>query len=476
MENNGIGKLFEGVDRWTVLIYVLIVLVGFVAILSASYEEGAESIFSFSHFYIVWMGISFAVAVVVLLVDASIYHKWAYLFYVLGLQTLVAALLFGREVNGAKAWFEIGSVRIQPVEFAKIATALALARVMSNYSFSIGRPGDLFKVGMVVCAPLLIIVLQNDTGSGIVLGSFLFVLYREGLHKWLCIPVLIAALFIFSFLLSPMTLLVSLILVCTLSEAMMNGLWRSRIIYLASLALAGILLCLVSQLVAPGVLDLYHALLIVTVLSLAAVAVYAFRANLSNVFITLGLFVGSLVFLPTTDYIFNSILKEHQQNRILSFLGIINDPQGVDYNVNQSKIAIGSGGLWGKGFLEGTQIKYGFVPERHTDFIFCTVGEEWGFAGAAVILSLLCLLILRLMRMGERQEEPFGRIYCYSVAAILLFHVLVNVGMTVGLMPVMGIPLPFMSYGGSSLIAFTILLFIAVRLDASTRQFSMNKI
>ena len=348
---------------------------------------------------------------------------------------------------------------------------------MSNYSLIMALPVDLFKVGMVVCAPLLIIVLQNDTGSGIVLGSFLFVLYREGLNKWLCIPVLfIAALFIFSFLLSPMTLLVSLILVCTLSEAMMNGLWRSRIIYLASLALAGILLCLVSQLVAPGVLDLYHALLIVTVLSLAAVAVYAFRANLSNVFITLGLFVGSLVFLPTTDYIFNSILKEHQQNRILSFLGIINDPQGVDYNVNQSKIAIGSGGLWGKGFLEGTQIKYGFVPERHTDFIFCTVGEEWGFAGAAVILSLLCLLILRLMRMGERQEEPFGRIYCYSVAAILLFHVLVNVGMTVGLMPVMGIPLPFMSYGGSSLIAFTILLFIAVRLDASTRQFSMNKI
>lgn len=475
--HNGI---FEGVDFVTVLLYVLIVAAGWLSITSASYDEGAADFFSFSHFYmkqLVWIGAAWIVAVVVLLLDARVYHMFAYPAYFAGLAMLAAALLFGREVNGAKAWFEFGSFRVQPVEFAKIATALALARVMSNYSFSIGRPGDLFKVGMVVCAPLLIIVLQNDTGSGIVLGSFLFVLYREGLNKWLCIPVLlIAALFIFSFLLSPMTLLVSLILVCTLSEAMMNGLWRSRIIYLASLALAGILLCLVSQLVAPGVLDLYHALLIVTVLSLAAVAVYAFRANLSNVFITLGLFVGSLVFLPTTDYIFNSILKEHQQNRILSFLGIINDPQGVDYNVNQSKIAIGSGGLWGKGFLEGTQIKYGFVPERHTDFIFCTVGEEWGFAGAAVILSLLCLLILRLMRMGERQEEPFGRIYCYSVAAILLFHVLVNVGMTVGLMPVMGIPLPFMSYGGSSLIAFTILLFIAVRLDASTRQFSMNKI
>ena len=229
----GAGNEKRANEIFSLLIYVLIVLVGFVAILSASYEEGAESIFSFSHFYmkqLVWMGISFAVAVVVLLVDASIYHKWAYLFYVLGLLTLVAALLFGREVNGAKAWFEIGSVRIQPVEFAKIATALALARVMSSSSFSINRAGDLFKVGLVICLPLLIIVMQNDTGSGIVLVSLLFVLYREGLNKWLCIPViLIAVLFIFSFLFTPLTLLVMLILVCTLSEAMMNGQWRSRI-------------------------------------------------------------------------------------------------------------------------------------------------------------------------------------------------------------------------------------------------------
>ena len=209
-------------------------------------------------------------------------------------------------------------------------------------------------------------------------------------------------------------------------------------------------------------------------LSLVGVLVYAFRMNLSSTLITVGLFLCTMIFLPTTDYIFNSILKQHQRDCILSFLGIISDPLGTDYNVNQSKIAIGSGGFWGKGFLEGTQIKYGFVPERHTDFIFCTVGEEWGFLGTMVVLALLCMLILRLMRMGERQQEPFGRIYCYCVAAILLFHVLVNVGMTIGLMPVMGIPLPFMSYGGSSLIAFTILLFIAVRLDASTRQFSLN--
>ena len=424
---------------------------------------------------LMWIGMAWVTAIIVLLLDERFYHMFAYPAYLGGIALLVAALLFGREVNGAKAWFEFGSFRMQPVEFVKIATALALARVMSAYSFSINRPGDLFKVGMVICVPLFIIILQNDTGSGIVLGSFLFVLYREGLNKWLCIPaLLIAALFIFSFLLSPMTMLVSIILVCTLSQAMMNGHWRQCLVYLAALALGSILLCMAMGLVAPGFMDLHACLLTVTLLSLVWVVVYAYRTNLNNIFITVGLFLCTVVFLPTTNYIFNSILKPHQQDRILSFLGIISDPLGTDYNVNQSKIAIGSGGFLGKGFLQGTQIKYGFVPERHTDFIFCTVGEEWGFVGTMVVLALLCLLILRLMRMGERQQEPFGRIYCYCVAAILLFHVLVNVGMTIGLMPVMGIPLPFMSYGGSSLIAFTILLFIAVRLDASTRQFSLN--
>ena len=479
MTSNRHSGIFYGVDLWTVLLYVLIVLAGWVSITSASFDEGSAELFSFSHFYmkqLLWIGMAWITALVVLLLDERFYHMFAYPAYLGGIALLLAALLFGREVNGAKAWFEFGSFRVQPVEFAKIATALALARVMSEYSFSINRAGDLFRVGVVICIPLFIIILQNDTGSGVVLGSFLFVLYREGLNKWLCIPVLlIAALFIVSFLLSPMTLLVTLILVCTLSEAMMNGMWRSRIIFLAVLALASILLCAAAALIAPGKLDLYHSLLIVSLLSIVGVSVYAYRSNLHNIFILVCFFVGSMIFLPTTDYIFNSILKEHQQNRIKSYLGLLDDPRNLDYNVNQSKIAIGSGNFWGKGFLEGTQIKYGFVPERHTDFIFCTVGEEWGFLGAVVVLSLLCILILRLMSMGERQQEPFGRIYCYCVAAILLFHVLVNVGMTIGLMPVMGIPLPFMSYGGSSLIAFTILLFIAVRLDASTRQFSLSK-
>lgn len=471
--------LFYGVDRWTVFYYLLIVVFGCLCITSASSEEASGGLFSFGNFYmkqIVWVGISWVFALLVLLLDASLYHKWAYIAYGAGIFLLVAVLMFGREVNGAKAWFEFGSMRWQPVEVAKIATALALARLMSEYSFSITHAGDLIKVGVLLCVPLFVIILQNDTGSGIVLGSFLFVLYREGLNKWLCIPILlIAFLFIISFLLSPMTLLLLLILVCTLSEAMMNGMWRSRIIYLASLAFSSILLYIVMWLLIPGVMDMYRCLLVVTLLSLIWVVVYAYRTRLESIFVTVALFLGTMVFLPTTDYIFNSILKPHQRDRILSFLGVVSDPLGTDYNVNQAKIAIGSGGVFGKGFLQGTQIKYGFVPEKHTDFIFCTVGEEWGFAGAFVLLAIYCLLILRLMRMGERQEEPFGRIYCYCVASILLFHVLVNVGMTIGLMPVMGIPLPFMSYGGSSLLAFTVLLFIAIRLDASTRQFTFRQ-
>lgn len=479
MTDNRSLSLLEGVDRGTVLLYLGIVLCGWISILAASYDDTAINVFSFSHFYmkqVVWVAVAFVVALFVLLLDARYYHMWAYPAYIGGLCLLLAALAFGREVNGAKAWFEFGSFRVQPVEFAKIATALAIARVMSEYSFSISRAGDLMKIGFIICLPLMIIVLQNDTGSGIVLGSFLFVFYREGLNKWICILILlIAALFIASFLLSPMVLLVLLILICTLAEVMTGGELRSRLVLLAGLFLTAILLTILAWWIAPGWLDLYHALLIVTIVAAVAALIYALRTRLSSTLIAVMLFLGSMVFLPTTDYLFDSVLKEHQQKRILSFLGIVSDPSGADFNVNQSKIAIGSGGFAGKGFLQGTQIKYGFVPERHTDFIFCTVGEEWGFLGAAFVLAMLCLLILRLMQMGERQEEPFGRIYCYCVASILLFHVLVNVGMTIGLMPVMGIPLPFMSYGGSSLIAFTILLFIAIRLDASTRQFSFNK-
>ncbi|MCH5334421.1 MAG: rod shape-determining protein RodA [Alistipes sp.] len=469
------GEIFEGVDGWTVLLYLLLLAVGCISITCATFtDESAESaeIFSMSRFYmkqIVWAAVAITTGLVVLLLDARFYHMFAYPAYIGGLLLLLATLVLGKEVNGAKAWFEFGSFKVQPVEFAKIATALAVARAMSAYSFSISRFGNLMKIGFIIGLPLLIIIMQNDTGSGIVLGSFLFVLYREGLDNRLCVPILlIATLFIISFLLTPMTILILLILVCTLA-ATESGV-KTRIVYLASLAFWTILLYIAGGIISPGRLSAYACLLTVTCLSLVPVAVYAFRNNLTNIYITMMLFVGAMIFLPTTDYIFNSVLKDHQRDRIHSFLGITNDPHGADYNVRQAKIAIGSGGFAGKGFFEGTQVKYSFVPEKHTDFIFCTVGEEHGFIGSLIVLGLFCALILRLMHLGDRQQEPFGRIYCYCVAAILLFHVLVNIGMTIGLMPVMGIPLPLISYGGSSLIAFTILIFIAVRLDASMRR------
>ena len=470
--------LTSSVDWVMILLYVGLVLIGWLSICSASYDETAIDPYAFSHFYVkqvLWVAMAFVVALVVMLLDDKYYHMLAYPAYIGGLLILIGTLLFGKEVNGAKAWIELGFFSLQPVELVKIATALAMARVMSSYSFSINRFSDLLRVATIIALPLLIIILQNDTGSGIVLCSFIFVLYREGLNKWLCIPfILIAALFIGSFVFTPMTMLVLLILICTVSEVLMNGRWQSRLIYLAVLALVSVTVYLVSNYLIGWTLSAYKALLGTTALSLVGVVIYAYRAHLRNIFIVVAMFVGSMIFLPTTDYLFNSVLKEHQQNRIYSFLGIINDPKGIDFNVNQSKIAIGSGGLFGKGFLEGTQVKYNFVPENHTDFIFCTVGEEWGFVGCLVVLAMYCTLILRLMRIGERQEEPFGRIYCYCVASILLFHLMVNVGMTIGLMPVMGIPLPFMSYGGSSLLAFTLLLFIAIRFDASRRRFGFE--
>lgn len=333
------------------------------------------------------------------------------------------------------------------------------------------------RVALIILLPLAIIVLQNDTGSGVVLCSFIFVLYREGLNKWICIPmIIVAVLFICSFLFTPLLLLLLLLVIFTVSSAMMIGSWRMHIIFLAMICLMSMLLYGASLLFCDGALSGYASLLIMTLAGVVVALIYALRKNISAIFLTLALFVGSVAFVPTADTIFESVLKEHQKVRILSFLGIMSDPSGADYNVNQSKIAIGSGGLFGKGFMEGTQIKYNFVPEKHTDFIFCTVGEEWGFLGSMFVLALLCALILRLMKMGERQEEPFSRIYSYCVAAILLFHVLVNVGMTVGLMPVMGIPLPFLSYGGSSLVAFTILVFVAIRLDASPRKGLMSAV
>lgn len=458
-------SLFGSLDMVAVSLYIAIVLIGVLCITSASFEPESDNYFSLSHNYmkqILWVGISWITAMVVLLLDRRLFHMFAYPAYILGILALLAALAFGREVNGAKAWFELGGMRIQPVEFVKIATALMMARVMSDYAFNIKRLPDLIKVALVILIPLGIIVLQNDTGSGLVLGAFLFVFYREGLSKYIYFPIIFTiVLFIVSLIFTPVVIFTALLVFFTLYSALKTGAYAGHFRFLCGVLLAALLLALVTP------LSGYASLMIVCGVSAVLLAAVAIKTRTMMLLWPILMFVYAMLFVPTTDMLF-SHLEPHQKNRILTFVGLVDDPRGVGYNVNQSQIAIGSGGMWGKGFMEGTQIKYDFVPEKHTDFIFCIVGEEWGFVGALVVVSLYVALILRLMRMGERIKEPFGRVYCYSVAAILLLHVLVNIGMTIGIMPVMGIPLPLMSYGGSSLLAFTLLIMIAIRLDAST--------
>jgi rod shape determining protein RodA len=468
-------SLFGGVDLVAVSLYLLLTVIGVAAVFSASWNESAENIFALSHNYmkqVMWLGLSWVAALIILLLDSSVWHKFAYFLYGAGILILLLTFIpgIGVKVNGATAWLGVGGFRVQPMEFTKIAVALATARLASGYSFSVTKIGDLFRLALLIFAPLAIAVLQNDLGSGLVLASFLFMLYREGLNNWITIPILfIAALFILSFLYTPTTLLIALIILFTFSAAMMApDRWTLCVKYVAALFIVSTLLFVVATFTIESA-NYYYCLLITTIVSMLGVLVYAFRTALRNLYILVALFFASVMILPTSDLVYNNILEHHQQKRIQTFLGLAKDAT-ADYNVNQSKIAIGSGGFWGKGYLEGSQIRYGFVPERHTDFIFCTIGEEWGFVGAAILLSLLCALILRLMRMGDNQQETFGRVYCYCVASILLFHTFINIGMTMGVVPVMGIPLPFISYGGSSLFAFTILLFIAFSLDASTRK------
>ena len=465
-------SLFGSVDWVALLLYLLLVLVGVVAVFSASWVEDSENFFAFSHNYIkqiVWLGISLVVGVVIMLLDRSLWHKIAYYLYAAAILALLATLLFGRTVNGAKAWFEFGPIRLQTMEFAKIAIALATARLMSEYAFSISSFKSLVKVALLLLVPLAITYLQNDTGSGLVLCSFIFMLYREGLNKWLCIPIIfIAALFLLSFLYSPTILLVALILVFTLSQSFANRNWKHGIIYLASLFGGSTALFLALNAIPAVSVSFYVVLLSTTLLSMIGVCIYAYRTRLRNIYIMVLLFVVSVMITPTSNAMFN-VMKPHQQNRIKTFLGITNDAS-LNYNVRQSKIAIGSGGFFGKGYLQGSHIRYGLVPEKHTDFIFCTIGEEFGFLGAFVVLALMLAFIFRLMRMGDNQRETFGRVYCYIVASILLFHTLINVGMTIGIVPVMGIPLPLISYGGSSLLAFSIMIFIAFAFDAQTNR------
>lgn len=466
----GRNSSWRGLDWPIIFIYLLLVLMGWLNIYAAVYSDEHSSILDFTQRYgmqLIWIFFAFALAIVILMLDRRIYFVFAYFFYGISIIFLIAALLFGRVVNGAHSWLQIGSVGIQPAEFAKFATVLALAKLIGVYNFKILQPSSILKISALLFLPVVIILLQNDTGSAMVYLVLILMLYREGLPNWFMLFLaFMVLLFILVIIYSMTTIYILLFSLTIILFIIYGNKTKEAIIYAFSSAIAGVIIYLISKYGGYS-LSLDKIVLISAFIGLPLVLIYAFFRRIKLIYyLSLFLFVTSS-FALTVDYGFHRILPIHQQKRLNDLLGIEADPQGWGYNVNQSKIAIGSGGFFGKGYLQGTQTKFNFVPEQSTDFIFCTVGEEWGFLGSTVVIALFAILILRIIMIAERQQEAFARVYGYGVASILFFHVVVNIGMTIGLFPVIGIPLPFFSYGGSSLWAFTILLFIFVKLDYS---------
>lgn len=411
--------VLRNIDKPLVFIYLILVLTGWLNIYAAVFNDQHSSIFDMSQAYgkqVIWILSALALALVVMLTDVKFFSAFSYVIYGITLTLLLGVLVFGKEIAGSKSWFQIGSFALQPAEFAKFATALVLARYLSALDFDARKAKFRIIPLIMIAVPAGLILLQNDTGSAIVYASLVLVLYRQG----------------------------------------MSG----------NILLAGVGIAMLS--VASLMFDRYW---VIGVIGLILLALMLFiRRNRKNILILLGIFVLAAGYTFALDYAFEHVLEPHQKTRINVLLGKEIDPKGAGYNVNQSKIAIGSGGLTGKGFLKGTQTKFNFVPEQSTDFIFCTVGEEWGFLGTLVVIALYIYFCVRIIFLAERQRSDFSRIYGYGVASILFFHFFVNIGMTIGLMPVVGIPLPFYSYGGSSLWAFTILVFIFIKQDANRLQ------
>jgi rod shape determining protein RodA len=443
---------------------------GWLNIYAAVYNEEHHSIFDFSQRYgkqLIWIGAALILAFLIFIIDINFYSFFAYLVYGIMIFLLIAVLIFGTKVHGARSWFELGSFRIQPAEFAKIATALALARYLSSYNVQINTLRSYLRVAAIILLPSVLILLQNDTGSAIVYFVFILVLYREGISESiLFLGLFIVILFILALVLTKLTIILLSIAVVFIIFWFINRRLKVVGIGFGILLLGTVLFYGANELLDLS-LSYYYIFLLALALSAIIYIVLAIKYKIKKVGLLLIFLLGSVFFTYSVDYVFNNILEEHQQKRINVVLGLESDPYGVEYNVNQSKIAIGSGGFDGKGFLRGTQTKFNFVPEQSTDFIFCTIGEEWGFIGTFFVVSLFIFFLYRLIGIAERQRSVFSRIYGYGVVSVLFFHVVINIGMTIGLVPVIGIPLPFFSYGGSSLWAFTIMLFIFLRLDAS---------
>lgn len=412
---NSRSNIFKNIDWWLVLLYLVLILLGWVNIYAAIYDDEHSSIFDISQSYgkqLLWIGTSIVLALIILITDTKFFFNFSIFIYIGMILLLIAVLMFGTEIAGSRSWFQFGGFSLQPSEFAKFATNLAMAKFLSTLNLNLKNFKTLFQAFIILAIPAGLIYLQYDTGSALVYSAFIFVLYREGMTGSILI---IALTVVFLFLLALMV---------------------DKFVVIVGLAL------------------------------LATILILLIRKTFKNIAVVVTLLLLTSGFVYSVNYAFQNVLEPHHRTRLNVLLGKEKDIRGAGYNVHQSLIAIGSGGMNGKGFLKGTQTKFNFVPEQSTDFIFCTVGEEWGFLGSSVVVVLFLLLISRLIFLAERQRSTFSRAYGYGVASILFFHFAVNIAMTLGLFPVIGIPLPFFSYGGSSLWAFTILLFIMIKLDA----------
>lgn len=469
---NATGKSYRNIDWITVFIYALMVIFGWLNIFAANFDPESNSLWAISTEpvkQLIWIGVSLVTIGIIFLIDSKFFVEFAYIFLGLSIAMLLMALLFGMEINGAKAWFKIGFVRFQPAELTKVAASLALARVMSRYGFQMNKIRHILKVGLVVLLPALIILLQNDTGSALVYFSFFLVLFREGMPPViLFLGFLALIVFILSLLFNTLFILIGLFFLFT-AFVFYSVQKKLAIISLSITIIAFSLITGISFFLEN---KLEYVLPLILSISLTSIflVIQSFFRRLPRLGTGLLILWLMIAYTYSTNYVFNSVLSDYQRNRILVVLGIENDPLGVGYNVNQSKIAIGSGGFAGKGFLQGTQTKFDFVPEQSTDFIFCTVGEEWGFLGTISVLALFLSLLLRIIFLAERQHSAFSRIYGYCVVSIFFVHMAINIGMTIGLAPVIGIPLPFFSYGGSSFWGFTLLLFIFLKLDTNRNE------
>lgn len=412
-------KLYTGsTDGLLVLLYIIIACIGLLSVFSSS-SEGAGLAFDLSTKYgkqFMWFVISITCGFLLFLFDARFFSFFAWLFYALSLILLMAVLFVGSEMFGSKSWINIGGFSIQPSEFAKLGTALALARYLGEYGVDVRKWSFRIRALAIIGLPMSFVLLQGDAGSSLVFLCFFLVLYREGLPGYLLI---------------------------------------------AGLAMVVIFILTL----------MFDAIAVVLMFAFLTFIVIALNFKRKQIISLMMIVLGVVAVMSfSVDYLFENVLKEHQRKRILVTLKMLEDPKGIEYNVIQSKIAIGSGGFWGKGYLQGTQTKGDFVPEQSTDFIFCTIGEEFGLVGSWTLVLLYTLLIVRIFLVAERQKTRFGRVYGYGVGSILFMHFWVNIGMAIDLMPVIGIPLPFISYGGSSLFAFTILLFLLIRLDANRQN------